>query len=327
MSDFADVEQFAREHATCGGLTPKATSSSGGGGYQLTITCACGATHNRWVNLDEASRPVPRRPRSPLPAPTPSPFRSSPVRPLPLPQPVEVAVAPARPSSGRVVWVVLIVLLLLGTGAGVYLTDSGPLTALNRPGAAAPPKRVATPTPVSEAPARTLPALTDATASREPVTPPSGPAPIASAPAAPVPTPGQSAGDVVRVLRQLQSAAKPTATLDAYAGRVASTRVEIERLVASGSPLLRTQALDVLEIHRLAASAWRARTVNEREEWARVGRDPAVELCPSVKRAVDDAGPASRAVPRGAAVATALPQLWECAAEKIAALGRGSPGG
>jgi hypothetical protein len=183
------------------------------------------------------------------------------------------------------------------------------------------------PTPGSEAPARTLPALTDATASREPVTPPSGPAPIAPAPAAPVPTPGPSAGDVVRVLRQLQSAAKPTATLNAYAGRVASTRVEIERLVASGSPLLRTQALDVLEIHRLAASAWRARTVNEREEWARVGRDPAVELCPSVKRAVDDAGPVSRAVPRGAAVATALPQLWECAAEKIAALGRGSPGG
>lgn len=67
--------------------------------------------------------------------------------------------------------------------------------------------------------------------------------------------------------------------------------------------------------------------MNDREEWARLSQDPAVELCPSVKRAVDAVAPAPRAVSRGAVVATALPRLWDCAAEKIAALDRRSPGG
>jgi hypothetical protein len=274
MRDFADVQQFARQHTTCGGLTPKATSSSEGGGYQLTITCACGAIHDRWVTPDEASRPLPRPSPLPVPPPAPRPFRSWPARPTPAPQPVAVAVGSARPSHGRVVWVVLI--LLLGTAAAVYGIDRF--------------------------------------ASRRATLPPAA---MSSA----------SPGDVVRALRELQTTVKPTATLNDYASRVAAARAKIERLVAAGSPLVRTQAHDVLEIHRLAVTAWRARMVNDGEEWARIGRDPAVELCPSVKRAVDAAGPVSRAVSRGAAVATALPQLWECAAAKIAALDRRSPGG
>jgi hypothetical protein len=311
MSDFADVERFARQHATCGGLTPKATSNADGG-YQLTIRCACGATHDRWVTPDEASRPLPGAPRSPLPTPTPSRFRSRPVRPA-SPPPVDVAVA-ARPSYGRVVWVVLILILLLGTGAAVYLTDSVSLTGT-------PPEQVGPRTSALGAPASTSPSSRPAV-SGQPVMPPSGPASIVPAPPAPVPVPGASLADVVGALRALQSGA----TLNDYANRVASTRIEIDRLLATAAQPLRTQARDVLEIYRLAASAWRARAMDDREEWARVGRDPAVELCPAVKRAVDAAGPASRAVARGAAVATVLPQLWECAAEKIAALER-PPGG
>ena len=61
MSDFADVQQFARQHATCGGLTPNAQTRPGtAGGYRLTITCACGAIHDRWVTAEEASQPLPQ---------------------------------------------------------------------------------------------------------------------------------------------------------------------------------------------------------------------------------------------------------------------------
>src|SRR5512144_3003757 len=100
MSDFADVEQFAREHAGCGGLTPNATSRPGTAGYHLTITCVCGATHDRWVTAEEASRPLPRRAPAREPAPAVATVPSWPARPsVPRPQRVEVSVQPARRAS------------------------------------------------------------------------------------------------------------------------------------------------------------------------------------------------------------------------------------
>ena len=38
MTDFADVEQFARQHAGCGGLTPSATPQAAGG-FTLRLAC------------------------------------------------------------------------------------------------------------------------------------------------------------------------------------------------------------------------------------------------------------------------------------------------
>jgi hypothetical protein len=76
MSTFADVAAFAAQHAACGGLVPRAHSKRDDG-YMLTITCTCGAVHERWVTGQEAQH-LPRLPAAPAaaprrPPPTPSP--------------------------------------------------------------------------------------------------------------------------------------------------------------------------------------------------------------------------------------------------------------
>jgi hypothetical protein len=53
MSTFADVAAFAARHAACGGLVPRVHAPRDGG-HMLTVTCACGAVHERWVTADEA---------------------------------------------------------------------------------------------------------------------------------------------------------------------------------------------------------------------------------------------------------------------------------
>jgi len=307
MSDFADVEQFARQHTACGGLTPTAQSRPGaGGGYLLTITCACGASHDRWVTAEEASRPLPRP--SPAPAaepapavatavaapPTPSAWPARP--PLPRPQRVEASIQPARRASrGRAVWLVLL-LVAVGAGAAAYLTGV-PLPGLSEPPAVMP-----------RAPAITSPVVT---------------------PPPPVP-PRPALDDIVSSLRLLQADTTPSISLNDYASRVAATQLAVEKLAATAPESVRMRTREVLDLHRLAVGAWRARTVEDRDEWARVGQDPAIDLCPAVKRAVDAVSPtsaAARARVRGVAVAASLLPLWECAAEKVAALERHPAGG
>jgi hypothetical protein len=286
MSDFADVERFAREHARCGGLTPSAQSRPGGG-YQLTITCACGAVHERWVTAEEASRPLPRAPASRAPL-TPAAVPSWPsARPAP-PRPprIEMAARPVR-GAGRawIVWLILAAVLGAGAGVGAYLAGPDVLGDLGVT------PRAAVPT---------------------------GPPPAARAPLV----------DIARALRELQGGIAPGASLTEYTGRVASTRAEVERRLSTAPEPARAQVREVLEIHRLAAAAWRARTLDDRDEWAKVGQDPAVDLCPAVRRVVDAAGPpAVRASARGAAVAAALLQLWDCADERLSTLDRLAAGG
>ena len=302
MSDFADVEQFAREHAACAGLTPSAQSRPGaGGGYLLTITCACGTLLDRWVTADEASQPLPRPSREPAPpprpAPVPTPAAAWPTRPSPpRPQRVEVTVQPARrPSQGRAVWLILAVLVALGGGATVYLTG----VPLKLPGALDEltgllgERLAASPALTAQPPPTVSPAARDRTALDE----------------------------IMTSLRRLQANTTPSVSLNDYASHVAGTRLTVKRLMGEIPEPARAPAREV--VYRLAGAAWRARTLDDREEWGRVGRDPAIDLCPTVKRAADDAGaPANASRARGVAVGAALLPLWECAAEKTAALGR-----
>jgi hypothetical protein len=100
MTDFADVEQFARQHAGCGGLTPSAIPQATGG-FTLTLTCACGARFDRRVTAEEATQPLPPIQLAPRPAPTvarPSAPASPPAKPA---SPAPVPSAPSLPSSPR----------------------------------------------------------------------------------------------------------------------------------------------------------------------------------------------------------------------------------
>lgn len=306
MTDFADVEQFAREHAACGGLTPNAMSRPGREGYLLTITCACGATLDRWVTAAEASRPL-ARPSQPAAPAAAWPGRPAPSR----PQRIEVTLQPAgRASRGRAVWLVLLLVVALGGATAAYLTGlSDQLTGL--------------PDRLSGLPDQLRGLAGQGAAAPRPPAPPSPPATTPPPPAVAAPPPALET--IVRSLRELQSSITPSVSLNDYASRVASARVDVERLVTSAPEPARGQVRDVLDVHRLAVGAWRARTVNDKDEWARIGQDPDIDLCAPVKHAADAAAGSrsvSRAQARGAAVAASLPQLWACAAEKVAALDR-----
>ncbi len=335
MTDFADVEQFAREHAACGGLTPNAQSRPGaGGGYLLTITCACGAMHDRWVTAEEASQPLPPPSREPAPAstpaPAPTPVAAWPARPpAPHPPRVEVPLQPARRASrGRAAWLILALLVALGGGAAVYLT--GVPVELNG-GLGELTGRLGELTGGLGQLTGRLGELTNVLGQR----PVESSAPTTPPPAAPpVPSPEArrraALDEIVKLLRQLEVDTTPSMSLNDYASHVATTRVTVERLVTEAPEPAREPARDVLEVYRLAGVAWRARTLDDRQEWERVGRDPAIDLCPAVKRAADAvaaAANASRARARGVAVGAALRPLWECAAEKTAALDRTPLGG
>jgi hypothetical protein len=162
---------------------------------------------------------------------------------------------------------------------------------------------------------------------------PPEPPPVVSAPPAPAPPPGldqrqrAALDEIMKSLRTLQAAATPNASLSLYSSRVTFAKSDVDRFIASTAPGPERAAVrEVLAVHLLAVAAWTARTLDQKDNWEAVGQDPAIEICPSVKRVVDfsvQRDGASRAQTRGVAVASAIPLLWECAGAKIAAIDRG----
>ena len=338
MSDFADLERFGREHASCGGITPSAMPKPGGGGYLLTLRCACGAAFDRWVSPDAARRPLPIPSR---PTPTASltsgrvPSASAPVGLVPagiapaataeatpvrtpsgpaapssssgspgstpapaarawsagapsgdttirgaLPQPMEPTRAARRGSRRGLAWLVLVTVVGLGAAGALYVADQ-PDGALPLAGTTSPGRR-----------------------SRDP----------------------QRAAlqTIARSLRDLHAVATSTTSVSVYATRVTGVKDEAEGYLSTAVPAAdRTRVREALDIHLLAVRAWRARSLDQKEAWEAVGLDPSIALCPPLRLVADFANPSenvSRAQARGAAVARALPLLWECANERVAAL-------
>jgi hypothetical protein len=129
---------------------------------------------------------------------------------------------------------------------------------------------------------------------------------------------------IVKSLRELHSVATSTTSVSVYATRVTGAKTEAERYLAASPPGPgRTGVREALDIHLLAVSAWRAKSLDQKEAWEAVGLDPSIDLCPPLRLVADFAPQVenvSRGQTRGAAVASALPLLWECAKERIAAL-------
>jgi hypothetical protein len=150
--------------------------------------------------------------------------------------------------------------------------------------------------------------------------------PAASAPAPALDRQQRAALDeILKSLHPLQSASSPSTSQSVYASRVTIAKSEADRLMGSIAPGSQQEVREIIDVHLLTVAAWNARTLDQRDTWEAVGQDAAVGLCPSVKRVVDFAGQpqgVSHAQARGTAVASAIPLLWECSAEKIAALER-----
>jgi hypothetical protein len=373
MADFADVEEFAREHGRCGGITPSAAPDPGGG-FQLTLTCACGAALIRPVTVEEARRPLPL-PRALL---RPGSASAPPAPPPPSPPP-QAPPPPSVPDLAASLRAALDADDARGTehrGAAAPTTSAG--DAADAVVGEAEPKRVAPLTPSPTPPVMRLrPPVpkkpnvetTSPTAPSQPATlvgparrrtrvvwlvlfalvgvgaavtvyfagipdepapfsivRPPAPSPVVRPPAPPPGDQQQRAAleEIMKSLRQLQAASSLNTPLSEYSSRVGTAGTDLERLIGATAPgPARVTVREVLDIHVLAAAAWKARTVDQKESWEAVGQDPAIDLCPSVKRAADftlRSQDASRAQARGAAVASAIPLLWECAAAKIAAI-------
>ena len=332
MSEFADVEQFGRAHGGCGGITPSAAPQPGGG-FLLTLTCTCGATLERWVTTEEAKRPLPLPPRTiarpaatPPPsadleaalraaveaeetasAPPPAPTPARPNAPAAGPSPdvprwsppklnldttirtalseqasLTTAKPPAPTSGARMVWLFLFAIVGLGASAAIYFAGT----------------------------AETPPPETTA---------------AATAPAPPSDVQQRAAlSEALKSLRTLQAASSPGTSMSVYSSRVAFAKSDVERFLVSMAPgRARTGVREVLDVHLLAAAAWKARALEQKDLYEAVSQDPALDLCPSVKGVVDFARQPenfTRAQARGVALASSIPLLWECAAQKLAVL-------
>jgi hypothetical protein len=334
VSEFADVEQFGRAHGGCGGITPSAAPQPGGG-FLLTLTCTCGATLERWVTAEEAKRPLPLPPRTiarPAAPPPPSadleaalraaveaeeatsaaPPAPTPARPnapaagpsadVPRWSPPKLnldttirtaliqqaALTPARqppaPPRTRVVWLLLFAIIGLGAAAAVYVAGT------------------------ADAPSEETPAVS------------------ATAPAPPAVAAQQRAAlsEALKSLRTLQAASSPGTSMSVYNSRVAFAKSDVERFLVSMAPgPTRTGVREVLDVHLLAAAAWKARALERKDLYEAVSQETAIDLCPSVKRVMDFSVQRenfTRAQARGVALASSIPLLWECAAQKLAVL-------
>jgi len=347
MTEFADVEQFGREHSACGGITPSAAPQPGGG-FLLTLMCACGGRLERRVTAEEAKRPLPlpRAARAARPAaapsadmeaairaavaaeevpPAPPPERPQPPEPPPLrsdPHSLmrEILAAQPAPAAPRAASPAK---LNLDPTIKTALTQH---SALKKKAAAARTSR-----PRTRVVWLVLFAVVafGAAAVMYFAGEPDAPAPVVIASAPPPPLDQQqraALAEIMSSLRTLQEASTPGATLSVYASRVGFAKADVDRFIGRTAPgPERVQVREVMDVHLLAAAAWTARTLDQKDKWEAIGQDPAIDLCPSVKRVVDFATPprdVSRAQARGVAVASAIPLLWECAAARIAGIDR-----
>lgn len=131
-----------------------------------------------------------------------------------------------------------------------------------------------------------------------------------------------SVTQAMAALRELQGMSRVDVPYRVYFNRVSFAKADVDRYVQSVRDLdIRSALQGTLAVHVLAATAWRAKTLNERDKWEVIGDDPAVELCPAARRvlSVSDEPPnMSRAQWRGIALAATIPLLWDCTAERMA---------
>jgi hypothetical protein len=131
---------------------------------------------------------------------------------------------------------------------------------------------------------------------------------------------------VLGVLRELQSISTVDVPYRVYFNRFSFARAEADRYLADVRDVDARAALgDAVALHSLAASAWRAKTLNERDKWETVGQDPAADHCAATRRVLgiaDEPANMSRAQWRGMALAASIPFLWDCAGERLAEIDR-----
>jgi hypothetical protein len=405
MTDFADVEEFARQHAGCGGLTPSAKAQAAGG-FTLTLTCTCGTSFDRLVTAEEAKQPLPQiqlappraastpAPASTAPAPPPAPSRSESTPPPPSPrsrrgdqrprvppsreleeamraaleaEPETVASTPAAPPAAPGKGVArgdleALMQKALAAEEAATAQTSAPARPVGPPAGTGPTSRSAGPVTRLDLDLTIREALerqrVEAAEPRE-VEEPSvtrrtllavigvavmGVAGSAgywflggsseegedapSAPNAPQIPPEERAAldEVLKALRQVQGSTPPDSTFPVYASRVLVAKNDVEKFDRStASASAKASAREFMELHLLATSTLRARSLDRKDTFEVVSRDPTLTLCPEVRGVLDRAmqtGSLSPDDARVAAVSAAVSKIWDCARARLIALER-----
>ena len=73
------------------------------------------------------------------------------------------------------------------------------------------------------------------------------------------------------------------------------------------------------------SSTLRARSLDRKDVWETLARDPTLSLCPDVKAVLERASQTGSVSPdeaKAAAVSAAVPKMWECARARLGALER-----
>ena len=137
---------------------------------------------------------------------------------------------------------------------------------------------------------------------------------------------GAALAEVVKSLRQVQSSTPPDSTFPVYSSRVLVGKTDVEKFAQSSAPqAARTSAREFMELHLLATSTLRARSLDRKDLWETLTRDPTLSLCPDVKTVLERASQTGSVSPdeaKDAAVSAALPKMWECARARLGGLER-----
>jgi hypothetical protein len=146
-------------------------------------------------------------------------------------------------------------------------------------------------------------------------------------PAAPS-RPAGSLQDAVEALRSLQNVSGPSISLPTYQAKLVNTQATVGTYLDSDAPTdMKRNVREILDLHLLAGAAWQARALDTAESWNSISRSPSLRLCTAVQQAADAAERSGQnnAQARGRAVAAAIPELWQCAATRLAQLPGGAP--
>jgi hypothetical protein len=160
-------------------------------------------------------------------------------------------------------------------------------------------------------------------------------------PVVPVPPPAPpraatapSAADSLRVLQELRGLAQARASYNEFGPRAAEAKKTVDMYVTTqgGDAELKRGARETMELYTLAAAAWNAALrldAGDRQGAAiallSVARDPALDYCPAVREARDNAkadGGVPLELAQGIGVVSAVPAIFACAESRLAEVER-----
>ncbi len=126
--------------------------------------------------------------------------------------------------------------------------------------------------------------------------------------------------EALQALKALQSVTTAGVNYNEYSHRVLDAKIQVDRYIQGdgGDPEVKAEMRVTMAFYVLASDAWNWKI--RKIDAGRLSEDPVIELCPQLKRRVDDSRQSEyRGLreEREVAMWGGFPLLWECASERI----------